>query len=365
MPWYPAQLTILNSYRFSRKLNWTEIARTSHDEAAAQWLRPQTRRQDMRSFLRIAGALALAFAPAAFAQGYPAGPVTLVVPFAAGSGTDAVARTVAQKLSERLKQPVLIDNKPGASAQLAAQYVAKAKPDGYTLFMTTNTSHSANPSLYLNLRYDPIKDFTPITRVGELPFALAVHPSVPARTMKELIDYAKANPAKLSYATPNSTSLVAMEQIKNISGVFIVPIPYRSSPQAMTDLVSGVVQVYVVDFGSGMSMLKSDRIRPLGVTTAKPSRILPGVPPIGATIKGFDLTSWNGVFGPAGVPRPIVDRLNADLQEVLADKEVQDKLGGIGFEVWPTKTPEEFTKYVADQLKHWTMLIKQAGVKPE
>lgn len=314
------------------------------------------------SLALLAGAVA---ATPAAAQAYPTGPVTLVVPFAAGSGTDAVARTVAQKLSERLKQPVLVDNKPGASAQVGAQFVAKAKPDGYTLFMTTNTSHSANPSLFKDLRYDPIKDFTPITRVGELPFALAVHPSVPARNMQELIAHARANPGKLSYATPNSTSLVAMESIKRIAGIDIAAVPYKSSPQAMTDLIAGTVQVYVTDFGSGMSMLKTDRVRTLGVTTAQESRMLPGVPPIGSTVKGFDLTSWNGIFGPAGLPRPVVDRINTEMQAVLADKEVQDKLAGIGFEVWPSRTPEEFGKYVADQLAHWTRLIQQAGVKPE
>ncbi|HSV51622.1 MAG TPA: tripartite tricarboxylate transporter substrate binding protein [Burkholderiaceae bacterium] len=319
----------------------------------------------MRFVLPFAAALGLLWGPASLAQTYPAAPITLVVPFAAGSGTDAVARAVGQKLSERLKQPVLIDNKPGASAQLGAQFVAKAKPDGYTLFMTTNTSHSANPSLFQSLRYDPIKDFTPIARVGELPFALVVHPGVQARTMKELIDHARANPGKLSYATPNSTSLVASETIKRIAGIDMVGIPYKSSPQAMTDLIGGQVQVYVVDFGSGMSMLKTDKIRALGVTTADSSKILPGVPPIGKTVTGFDLTSWNGVFGPAGLPRPVVDRLNTELQAVLADKDVQDKLAMIGFEVWPTRTPEEFAKYVADQLANWTALIKQAGIKPE
>ncbi|MBS0610491.1 MAG: tripartite tricarboxylate transporter substrate binding protein, partial [Proteobacteria bacterium] len=166
----------------------------------------------------IAGTLAFA-ATAALAQAYPNGPVTLVVPFAAGSGTDSVARAVAAGLAARLKQPVIVDNKPGANAQVAAQFVAKAKGDGYTLFMTTNTSHSANPALYKNLKYDPIKDFTPVARVGELPFALAVHPSVPARTLAELLDYARAHPDKLSYATPNSTSLVAMESIKHIAKI--------------------------------------------------------------------------------------------------------------------------------------------------
>jgi tripartite-type tricarboxylate transporter receptor subunit TctC len=301
----------------------------------------------------------------ATSQSFPSKPITLVVPFAAGSGTDAVARAVAQKLTDQLKQTVLVDNKPGASAQLGAMQVAKAKPDGYTLLMTTNTSHSANPSLFQNLKYDPIKDFAAIARVGELPFALAINPMVPAKTLKELIDYVKANPGKLSYATPNSTSLVAMETIKRMAGIDILAVPYKASPQAMTDLIGGQIQVYVLDFGSGLSTMKSDRIRTLGVTPAEPSKMLPGVQSIGKTLPGFDLTSWNGVFAPAGTPKEIIERLNAELQVALADKDLRDKLAQIGFDVWPTKTTDEFSKYVADQLTQWTTLIKQAGIKPE
>ena len=320
----------------------------------------------MQTLLRGTLAAALAFsATATLAQAYPDKPVTLVVPFAAGSGTDSVARAVASGLAARLKQPVIVDNKPGASAQVAAQYVAKAKPDGYTLFMTTNTSHSANPALYKSLKYDPIKDFTPVARVGELPFALAVNPAVPAKTLAELLDYARANPGKLSYATPNSTSLVAMESIKHIAKIDVLGVPYKSSPQAMTDLVGGQVQIYVADLGSGMGMLKTDKVRALGVTTAQPTPMLPGVPHIGQTVKGFDLTSWNGIFGPAGLPQPMVQRLNTELQAVLADKDLQDKLAQIGFQVWPSKTPEEFTQYVAGQLTHWRTLIQQAGIQPE
>ena len=320
----------------------------------------------MQTLLRGTLAAALAFsATATLAQAYPDKPVTLVVPFAAGSGTDSVARAVASGLAARLKQPVIVDNKPGASAQVAAQYVAKAKPDGYTLFMTTNTSHSANPALYKSLKYDPIKDFTPVARVGELPFALAVNPAVPAKTLAELLDYARANPGKLSYATPNSTSLVAMESFKHIAKIDVLGVPYKSSPQAMTDLVGGQVQIYVADLGSGMGMLKTDKVRALGVTTAQPTPMLPGVPPIGQTVKGFDLTSWNGIFGPAGLPQPMVQRLNTELQAVLADKDLQDKLAQIGFQVWPSKTPEEFTQYVAGQLTHWRTLIQQAGIQPE
>jgi tripartite-type tricarboxylate transporter receptor subunit TctC len=301
----------------------------------------------------------------ALAQTYPSGPITLVVPFAAGSGTDAVARVIAQKLSDRLRQTVVVDNKPGASAQIGAVFVARAKPDGYTLLMTTNTSHSANPSLFQNLKYDPLKDFTPILRTGELPFALVVANSLPVKTMKDLLDYAKANPGKLSYATPNSTSLVASETIKQMAGITVTGVPYKSSPQAMTDVVGGQIELYVTDFGSGLAMIKADKVRVLAVTPASGSKILPNVPPVAQTLPGFDLTSWNGIFGPAGLPRPIVDRINTEVLAILSDKEVQDRLAVMGFEVMPSATPEMFAKYVADQLALWSRLIKQAGIKPE
>ena len=311
------------------------------------------------------GIAALVCSSSVMAQAYPNKPITLVIPFAAGSGTDFVARTVAQKLSERLKQPVVVDNKAGASAQIAAQFVAKAAPDGYTLFMTTNTSHSANPWMFKTLNYDPIKDFTPIVRVGELPFALAINPKIPAKTLQEFIDYAKKTPGKLAYATPNSTSLVAMETIKNIAGLDIVAVPYKASPQAMTDLIAGEVHVYVVDLGSGMASLKSDRVRLLAVTRAKGSQSFPGTPAIASVVKGFDLVSWNGIFGPANLPRPIVDKINAEMQAIFADKDFQAKIAATGFELDPTKTPEEFAKYVDFQLKHWGEMLRNAGVKPQ
>ncbi|MEC4721289.1 tripartite tricarboxylate transporter substrate binding protein [Noviherbaspirillum sp. CPCC 100848] len=320
----------------------------------------------MKLKMLVAGAIGLLIAAgSASAQNYPSGPITLVVPFAAGSGTDGVARVVAQKLGERLRQTIVVENKPGASAQIAAVHVAGAKPDGYTLMMTTNTSHSANPSLFKSLRYDPVKDFTPITLVGELPFAIVVNPKLPVRTLKEFIDYAKANPGKLSYGTPNSTSLVATETIKRLADIKLLQVPYKSSPQAMTDLIGGQIDFYVVDFGSGMSMLKTDKVKTLAVTTAAPSKLLPNVPPVAQTVPGFDLTSWNGILGPAGLPKPIVERLNSEILAVLADKEVQDKLSTQGFQVGPSATPQEFAKYVVAQRDHWSALIKQAGIQPE
>ena len=309
--------------------------------------------------------LGLALSSQTLAQTYPSSPITLIVPFAAGSGTDAVARIIALKLSERLRQTVVVDNKPGANAQIGVVFAARAKPDGYTLLMTTNTSHSANPSLFQNLKYDPIKDFTPIVRTGELPFAVVVANSLPVKSMKELIDYARANPGKLSYATPNGTSLIAAETIKSMAAISMTGVPYKSSPQAMTDVVGGQIEVYVADFGSGLAMIKADKVRVLAVTPANGSRILPNVPTVAQTLPGFDLTSWNGIFGPAGLPKPIVDRINTEVLAILAEKEIQDRLAVVGFEVLPSASPEMFTKYVADQLTLWTRLIKQAGVKPE
>jgi tripartite-type tricarboxylate transporter receptor subunit TctC len=315
----------------------------------------------------LAALLAAAACGPALAQtdAYPSKPISLVIPFAAGSGTDNVGRIVGQRLSERLKQPVVVENKPGANGQIAAEYVARSKADGYTLFMTTNTTHSANPSLYKALRYDPIKDFTPVIRTGELPFALAVNNELPVKSVKELIDYAKKNPGKLSYGTPNSTSLVASETLKNQAKIDVVGVPYKSSPQALTDLIGNQIQIYVVDVGSGMQMLKANRVRTLAVTPARGSKILAGVPPVAADIPGFDLTSWNGVFGPAGMPKEIAEKLSREINVVLAEKDIQEKLAGAGFEVWPSKDPAEFSRYVSDQLALWTRLIKTAGIQPE
>jgi tripartite-type tricarboxylate transporter receptor subunit TctC len=318
------------------------------------------------NFIRmLIAAIVATTATAAIAQPYPNRPITLVVSFAAGSGTDSVARIVAAKLSERLKQPIVVENKAGANGQIAAEYVKNAKPDGYTLWMTTNTTHSANPSLYKELRYDPVKDFTPIILTGELPFALVVNNDLPVKSLAEFMTYARANPGKISYATPNSTSLVGSETMRVAAKLEIVGIPYKASPQALTDTISGTVQMYIVDFGSGLQQMKAGRVRVLAVTPARGSKILPDVPPLAKEIPGFDLTSWNGIFGPAGLPKEIVDRINAEVQAVLAEKDVQEKLALTGFEVNPSKSPADFQKYVSDQLALWSRMIRTAGIKPE
>jgi tripartite-type tricarboxylate transporter receptor subunit TctC len=301
----------------------------------------------------------------ASAQGYPERPITLVVPFAAGSGTDAVARVVAQKLAERLKQPVVIDNRAGANAQIGVEYAAKAAPDGYTLLMATATSHSANPALYKSLRYDPIRDFTPIARTGILPFVVAVKPSLPVRSVRELIDYARANPGKVSFASPNSTSMLAAEALSKMANAEMINVAYKAAPQALTDILAGHLDMYVVDFGVGLASIRSGKLRPLAMTNARRSPLLPDVPVLADTLPGFDLNPWNGIFGPAKLPKPIADKLAADLLAVLSDKDTQDKFAALGFDVSPTRSPEEFRNYVADQLAYWARMARIARVQPE
>jgi len=297
-------------------------------------------------------------------QTYPSKSVRVVVPFAPGSGTDGVARIVFQALGERMGQQFVIDNKAGANAIIGAEFVAKSAPDGYTLFMTTNTSHSANPSLFKKLPYDPVKDYTPITFTGTLPFMVVSHPSFPARNMAETIAYAKSNPGKLSYATANSTSLVSGESLRVLAKIDLVSVPYKSSPNAISDVVGGQVPLMITDFVTGMPFVRSGKLKVLAVTTGKRSALLPDVPAMGETIKGFDLTSWNGTLAPAGTPREVVNRLNEELQQVLARKDLKDKLANIGFEVSPMG-PEQFGEYVRQQVQYWAKMIKAAGIQPE
>jgi tripartite-type tricarboxylate transporter receptor subunit TctC len=313
----------------------------------------------------LTAAFLAASCAAAGAQTYPQRPITLVVPFAAGSGTDAVARVVAEKLGARLKQPVIIDNRAGANAQIGVEHAAKAAPDGYTLLMTTATSHSVNPALYKSLRYDPIRDFTPIGRTGILPFVVTVRPSLPVRNIRELIEYAKANPGKISFAASNSTSMLASEALAKMANAEMINVTYKSAPQALTDMLAGHLDMFVVDFGVGLASIRSGKLRPLAMTNAQRSALLPEVPVLADTLPGFDLNPWNGIFGPAGLPKPIVDRVAAELNAVLADKDTHEKFAALGFDVNPTRSPEEFRKYVADQLAYYAQMARTARVEPQ
>ena len=295
---------------------------------------------------------------------WPTKTIRIVVGFAPGGSTDVMARILAQSIGESLGQAVIIENKPGASGNIAAAEVVRAAPDGHAFLIAPTSVETANPSLFKSSML-PSRDLTPVGGVGRTQMYLVAKPQMDVKDARGLVALAKAQPGKLSYATPNSTSLVASETIKRIAGLDVLSVPYKSSPQALTDLIGGTVKMYVVDVGSGMGMINAGSVRVLGVTTKDPLKSMPNVVPIVKEVPGFDLTSWNGIFGPAGMPKPIVDKINAELQEALADKEVQKSLAQLGFETWPTKTPEEFAKYVADQLAHWSTLVKQAGIRAQ
>jgi tripartite-type tricarboxylate transporter receptor subunit TctC len=308
---------------------------------------------------------ALAATAALAADEFPSRPLRLVVPFAAGSGTDAVARLTAKYLGESLQQPVVVDNKPGANGTIAAEFVAKAPADGYTLFMTTNTTHSANPSLMKQLRYDPVKDFTPISRMGNLPFMLVVNPALPVKTLREFVDYAKAHPG-LTYASGNSTGIVSGATLSKMAGLKMLHVPYKSTPPAMTDVMGGQVQAMFVDFAAGIANVRAGKLRALAVTTAQRSALLPDLPPLASVpeLKGFDVTSWNGVFAPAGVPAPVVERLNRELVAIATSKQHAAQFHALGFEPFGS-TPAELGKFVAAELQKWARLVKDAGIQPE
>lgn len=318
-----------------------------------------------RTHLKSLAALALgATLPARAADAYPAKTIRLVIPFAAGSATDSAGRLVAQELSARLKQQVIVDNRAGAFGQIAAELVARSAPDGYTVLMTTNTTHSANPHLFKQLNYDPVKDFEPVARLGLLPFMVVVTNSLPVKNIQELVTYARANPDALSYAHPNSSAYVAMETIKRLTKTNMVGVQYKASPQAIIDLIAGRVQVMAADFATAIPQVKAGKLRALGVTMAKRSALMPELPAIAESLPGLDLVAWNGLFVPARTPAPIVARLSSEMLALLAVKENKAKLANIGFEVDPLPA-DALGRYVREQIDVWGRMIRDAGIPKE
>ncbi len=307
----------------------------------------------------------LAAAPAARADTYPSKPITLIVPFPAGSGTDAVGRIFGAELGNILGQQIVVENKPGANATIAASYVARAKPDGYTLFVTTNTSHSAAPFLMKNVPYDPVKDFTPIARGGNLPFILVVNPKRPWKSVGDLIADARQHPGKITYASGNSTGIVAGATLSNRAKVDLLHIPYKGTPQALTDVVGGQVDFMFTDLASGLPFVQSGQLRALAVSTAQRSAIVPDLPSMAESgVPDFDLNSWNGYFGPAGMPPDIVTKLNAAIKQVVAKPDVRQRLAALGFDAF-SSTPEEFAQFVSEQRDLWGKLIRDAGIEQQ
>lgn len=300
----------------------------------------------------------------AAADAWPAKPVRLVIPFAAGSATDSAGRLFARQLEARLGQPVIVENKAGANGQIAALAVAASPPDGYTLFMTTNSTHSANPHLVKQLGYDPVRDFAPIVRVGMLPFMLVVNPGVPVKTTAEFLAYARARPGELSYGTASTASMVGAETLNVMAGLELVRVGYKSSPQAILDLVAGRLQVMVSDFTTAMPHVKAGKLQVLAVTTANRSALLPDAPAIDETLPGFDMTSWNGIFAPAGTSPAILARLEKDSLQLLADSETKARFAAIGFEISPMGAAR-FDRYVRGEIAHWGKLVRAANIQPE
>jgi tripartite-type tricarboxylate transporter receptor subunit TctC len=308
--------------------------------------------------------LAGATAPA-LAEDYPVRPVTILTPFAAGSATDAAARLIGKYLLEALGQPFIIENRAGAGGMLAAEAVARAKPDGYTLLLTSNSTHSAAPGLFKTVPYDPIKDFTPIARLGSFPSFIAVNPDLPINSMAELVTYAKANPGKLSAGYGNSTGQITIGTMRKRLNIDILPVAYRSNPMAVTDLMAGHIQIGVPDFSTGIPQVKAGKIRPLAVLTKQRDAILPDVPTLDATVMpGYDLVAWTGMFGPAGMPQSVVDALAKPIEKALASAEVRDRFKDAGVEIYWIG-PSGFADYVKTELVKWTTLIKEAGIEPE
>ncbi|WP_447747367.1 Bug family tripartite tricarboxylate transporter substrate binding protein [Variovorax boronicumulans] len=325
--------------------------------------------ESRRRFISIGAAAGLAgAAPWAFAQdgGYPKQPIKLIVPFAAGSGTDAVARITAQMLGEALKASVIVDNRAGASGVIAAELVAKAPPDGYTLFMTTNTTHSANPSLMKSLPYDPVKDFAPVSRMGNLPFMLVVNNDLPVKSVAELLAWGRAHPGKLTYASGNSTGIVSGATLSRMSGIPMLHVPYKSTPPAIADLIGGQVSMMVVDLAAGLATVKAGKMRAIAVTTQERTKLFPELPPLADTpeLKGFDITSWNGVFAPAGTPREVVLKLNKALAEMANGAAFRERVTKLGFDAFGS-TPEELGAFTVSELAKWKKLIQAAGIQPE
>ena len=315
----------------------------------------------------LSAALVLAgTAPAAMAQAYPNKPVKIVIGFGPGSGTDIVARIIAEELRLALNQTFLVDNKPGAAAQIAASYVAKSPPDGYTLFLTSNSSHSVNPHLFKKLPYDPIADFTPIGGIAYFPFILAVNADLPVKTPQEFVAYSLANKGKMNYAYGTSAVQIPAEALNRLMKLGATGVPYKSSPPALTDVVGGQAQFLVVDLASARPHLQSGRLRALAVTTSKRSGLVPDLQTIEESLglRDFDLAAWTGLFGPAGLPKDIQEKLSTTLQQIMAKPELRERILAMGAEPTPSDIPS-FTALVKRQLELWGRKVADAGIQPE
>lgn len=307
-----------------------------------------------------------ALAPAlSLAQAFPDKPITFVVPFAAGSATDQLARAIGQAVTTSTKASVVVDNKPGANSFIGAQTAAKAKPDGYTVFITTNTTQAANEHLFKKLPYDPVKDFVPVTALGRGGQIMVVNPSLPVKDVKEFIALAKAKPGQLSFGSGSSSSRVAGEMFKQLTGTFILNIPYKSNPPAVTDLLGGQIDMMITDMATGLPQVKAGKLKALGVSTRQRSPLAPDVPTLAeAGVKGYEMTYWFAAYVPAATPADVVDKLNDILVKAARSSGTAGFYQSTGTEIF-TSTPAELGKFQAAESLKWGRIIKAAGIVPE
>ncbi|MCW5576593.1 MAG: tripartite tricarboxylate transporter substrate binding protein [Burkholderiales bacterium] len=314
----------------------------------------------------LLAACCLAAAPAA-AQNFPVKPVRIVVPFAPGGANDVIARVVAQRLSEPLGQQVLVDNRGGAGGAIGADMVAKAAPDGYTLLLANPGPNAINPSLQPRTPYDPVRDFSMITLMAVSPQVLVVHPSMPVRSARDLITLAKARPGQINYGSSGTGAIthLAMEFFKAKTGTDMVHIPYKGASIALTELIGGQVSAMFAALGSIQPMIKSQRVRAVGIAAAKSSPLLPGVPAIADSgVRDFEVVNWFGIVGPANIPRPVVDRLNQAINHVVQSADSKERFAGMGFVPRGT-TPEELDKHIRSEIARWSSVIKSQNIRPE
>lgn len=318
-------------------------------------------------FIVIAALAGTCPAASTYAQTYPAKAVRFVVPFAPGGGSDLVARTVAMKLTEALGQPVVIDNRAGAAGSIGADIAAKSPPDGHTLLLGSNGPLAINPSLYAKLPYDAARDFAPVSLVTVMPFVLVVHPTLPVKSVKELIALAKARPGQLNYGSPGngSTTHLANELLKSMTGMQIAHVPYKGVAPAATDLISGNIQMMSGDLSTLMPHVRSGRMRPLAVTSSRRSALLPDMPTVAeAGVPGYEAIGWFGVLVPAGTPAAIVERLNSAMLKGLAAPDARQRLSAFGGDV-AVGTPEQFAAHIRTEAAKWEKLIKAIGLKAD
>ena len=302
----------------------------------------------------------------ALAQAYPNKPIKAIVPFAPGSATDQIARAFAAKMVESLGQPIVIENKPGANGMLGADTVAKAPADGYTFLFGTNSTNAALKSLMKKLPYDQDTAFTPIGYMGSVPLIVAVNNDFPAKTLGELISMAKAKPGSINFATASTSQRISSEMLASMTGIRMTHVPYKSGPSAMTDLIGGQVNMFTADFAVMLPQVKAGKVRALAVTSSTRAPAVPDVPTVNeaAGLKDYELIAFFGAYGPAGMPREAVQKLNEAINAAARSKEVLDRFSAIGMETAPG-TPEAFAQRTAREAVKWAKAIKDAGIEPE